>query len=1020
MILKLYIVDFELGGTLSLDNFQELVPAGKELEKGRVRFLTILSADMVGSTAALEDLDAEDAREILYKGVRLMTGAIRAAGGIIVSVQGDGVLAVFGSEIAREDDTERCCYAGLEILERFQTPIGVAGAAKTIGVRIGIHAGEVFLHRSFSDHGSWLDVTGYPVHVAAKIQQSTAANSVSISLDAMPLLKGPVTTAETRSVQMSGTNKPIGFCSVISITSGASDLAGDLQLVETPIVGREEHLDTIKRSLSASDGGLRRHLFEGVAGVGKTRLSAEVRKIAEGLDVQTVYIKGEHSSRNTSYSALIPMITSVLDLQLPVSREQLEKALMGTAIPREYLNGLQDVLNVSGLDRAYANERSSVRYAATMKAILSVLKYAASRAGKILILVEDVDQLDEFTLAALLEIETVFAHEPIVMVASSRPDDGKRMGMFGGVVEVLETLDSVSARKIVTNLLGEAAANRKIVDDIVAVAQGVPLMLRAYAQTYKSSVEGKSNTIPLDLRASTQLRLQRLSEPAKKLMDFLSVSPDGLEREVCEYLFEADAILDESLSELFASGLAKRGSERFLALQHALLGQASDAIMLKADKRAVHHELWQALQATATEPLPLDRLAHHADAAGDYDEALRYYWSACKREVQRSSLPAITEIFQKVSDVCRKVGEQADESYARFALLTFDSFQQRGLMSELSDRMNTVVGIARAHKSVLFECQALAHGAMVDWFHARHADAYEKASDAKSLAKSNKIEPIVAYAQYMMASAKQGAGEIKSAIALHAELIENIDRNPELLKSMGIRNTVFVSHSLAVWCMAQSGEFERAERVLSRAQLLAVDSNYPFGDVMLSAARGLLNQVQGKYADAAIAFEECVRLCRQETVSAMEARAVAGLAQCKTRLGDPSASLALIEDAYKRKIETICGKCCIVSLHIAHAEALVELQEPAAAMRAAEMAVDFAVDINEPTSEMLALLTRGDVVMSIGGAVELAHESYAAALTIASQRGFAPAKQFASAALSRMTDSQSGPIVNQIGFHDAV
>ena len=1003
-----------------MDNFQELDLAAKESETGRVRFLTILSADMVGSTAAVEDLDAEDAREILYKGVRLMTGAIRASGGTIVSVQGDGVLAVFGSDMAREDDTERCCRAGLEILERFRTPIGMSGAAKTIGVRIGIHAGEVLLHRSFSDHGSWLDVTGYPVHVAAKIQQSTIANSVSISLDALPLLKGPVTTTETRSVQMPGTNKSIGFCSVISITSGASDLAGDLQLVETPIFGREEQLDTITRSLSASDGGFRRHLFEGVAGVGKTRLCAEIRKIAEALDVQTVYIKGEHSSRNTSYSALIPMITSILGLQPPVSRGQLEQALTHAAIAHEYLNGLQDVLNIPGLEQAYARERSSVRYAAALKAILSLVEYAASRASKTLILVEDVDQLDEFTLAALLEIETVFARKPIVLVASSRPDGGKRMGMFKGVVEVLETLEPASARKIVTSLLGEANADRKIVDDIVAVAQGVPLTLRAYAQTFKSSVEGQSNTVPLDLKASTQLRLQRLSEPAKKLMDALSVSPGGLEREVCEYLFDADVTLDEAISELFVSGLAKRGSERFLSLQHALLGQASDAIMLKADKRKVHHRVWQALQATATEPLPLDRLAHHADAAGDYDEALKYYWSACKREVQRSSLPAITEIFQKASDVCKKVGERADESYARFALLTFDSFQQRGQMSELSDRMDTVVDIAHAHKSVLFECQALAHGAMVDWFYARHADAFEKASKAKSLAKSNQIEPIVAYAQYMMASAKQGTGEIKSAIALHTELIENINRNPVLLESVAIRNTVFVSHSLAVWCMAQSGEFERAERVLNRAQLLAVDSNYPFGDVMLSAARGLLNQVQGEYADAAIAFEECITLCQKEAVSAMEARAVAGLAQCKTRLGDPAAALALIEDAYKREIDTICGKCCNVSLHIAHAEALVRLGQPEAAIRVAEMAVDFAVHIEEPTSEMLALLTKGDVVSLAGGAIELAHESYMAALNIASQRGFAPAKGFASAALSRMTDSRSDPLLNQIGFHDAV
>ena len=61
-----------------------------------VRFATVLFADIVGSTRLISVLDPEDARDVLDSTITLIRNAIHDFDGMVVRVQGDGVMAVFG------------------------------------------------------------------------------------------------------------------------------------------------------------------------------------------------------------------------------------------------------------------------------------------------------------------------------------------------------------------------------------------------------------------------------------------------------------------------------------------------------------------------------------------------------------------------------------------------------------------------------------------------------------------------------------------------------------------------------------------------------------------------------------------------------------------------------------------------------------------------------------------------------------------------------------------------------------
>jgi len=108
------------------------------------RTVTILFSDIKGSTAMLEKLDPEDAKEIILGAFEFLIAPIYRYEGTLVQLMGDAILAFFGAPIAHEDDPERACRAALEITtesteyaKKLEREKGIEG----FNVRVGIHTG---------------------------------------------------------------------------------------------------------------------------------------------------------------------------------------------------------------------------------------------------------------------------------------------------------------------------------------------------------------------------------------------------------------------------------------------------------------------------------------------------------------------------------------------------------------------------------------------------------------------------------------------------------------------------------------------------------------------------------------------------------------------------------------------------------------------------------------------------------------------------------------------------------------
>src|SRR3954469_4778010 len=84
----------------------------------RRKVVTVLFADVVGSTALGERVDSETLRWAMERWFERMRDVIEAHGGIVEKYIGDAVMAVFGVPVTHEDDALRAVRAAAEMRDQ--------------------------------------------------------------------------------------------------------------------------------------------------------------------------------------------------------------------------------------------------------------------------------------------------------------------------------------------------------------------------------------------------------------------------------------------------------------------------------------------------------------------------------------------------------------------------------------------------------------------------------------------------------------------------------------------------------------------------------------------------------------------------------------------------------------------------------------------------------------------------------------------------------------------------------------
>src|SRR5438874_7691270 len=154
-------------------------PAGARKER---KFATALFADLVGSTALAEREDPEVVQSVVGRTFDRLAQEIGRYEGLLEKFMGDAILAVFGIPRAHEDDPERAVRAALEmqaILSELNRGFAAEGKP-TLGMRIGVEAGEILVDLERASGPRDRMLTGDAVNTAARLQSAAEPGEIVV------------------------------------------------------------------------------------------------------------------------------------------------------------------------------------------------------------------------------------------------------------------------------------------------------------------------------------------------------------------------------------------------------------------------------------------------------------------------------------------------------------------------------------------------------------------------------------------------------------------------------------------------------------------------------------------------------------------------------------------------------------------------------------------------------------------------------------------------------------------------
>src|SRR3954453_18716636 len=194
--------------------------------EGERKQVTVLFADLKGSMELLADRDPEDARRILDPVLERLMEAVHRYEGTVNQVMGDGIMALFGAQIAHEDHALRACYAARRMQEAVKEYAQEVQRTQglPLHIRVGLNSGEVVVRSIGSDLRMDYTAVGQTTHLAARMEQLAMPGSILLAPEALKLAEGYVQVRALGPVQVKGLSESIEVYELVGAGTARSRL----------------------------------------------------------------------------------------------------------------------------------------------------------------------------------------------------------------------------------------------------------------------------------------------------------------------------------------------------------------------------------------------------------------------------------------------------------------------------------------------------------------------------------------------------------------------------------------------------------------------------------------------------------------------------------------------------------------------------------------------------------------------------------------------------------------------------
>ncbi len=245
------------------------------------RWVTVLFGDLSDFTAWAEDLDPERVGVVTDRLLAELARAVADVGGHVDKLTGDGIMAVFGAPTAHEDDPERAVRAAAQMQTAVRRLVEEeSGGGRRLGLRVGLNTGEVLA--GVQAHMSYT-VVGDTVNTASRLADAASVGGVYAGRDTALATMPIASWRALAPLRLKGKREPVQAYELVGLRPPGSVRLGLGE--EAPFVGREAELGLlVGRLTSVRERGVPGSVVvTGDAGVGKTRLAAELSRLAAEL-----------------------------------------------------------------------------------------------------------------------------------------------------------------------------------------------------------------------------------------------------------------------------------------------------------------------------------------------------------------------------------------------------------------------------------------------------------------------------------------------------------------------------------------------------------------------------------------------------------------------------------------------------------------------------------------------------------------------------------------------------------------
>jgi class 3 adenylate cyclase len=688
----------------------ELAPA-PAVAVEELKVVTILFADITGSTALGERLDAEGLKEVMGAFFAAMRVEIEAEGGTVEKFIGDAVMAAFGVPRVHEDDPARALRAALRMRSRLKDLNELLDEryGVTLELRMGINTGSV-LAVVEPRPGEAL-ATGDAVNAAARLEQAAEPGQVLVAQRTAQAARH-FRFGAPRALELRGKAEPL---LAVALVNDQPITEGTLSGTRAPLVGRQRELELLTATYRRAVEEGRPHLVTlyGEAGVGKSRLVGELLAglQAGGPAPQVARGRCLAYGEGISYWPLAEVLKAhahALDTDsADYARDRVHAAAEATlrTAGADTPGEIATVLTASiGLAQADTQHGALELRAETQLAWRSFFSALAAKAPTVVV-VEDVQWADAAVLE-LLEDVADHAAGPLFLLCTARPEltakrptwGGGRRSFTGLAVEPLAPEETAR----LAELLLEPGTDADARAAIIARAEGNPFFLEEIVRA-RGDGPARAKGLPDTVQAALAARVDLLPPDEKRVLQTAAVVgrvfwPRAVAEIADLELATVGELLDRLQNrDLILSRLSSSMSgQRELIFKHALICEVAYESVPRRDRVRRHGAVADWIERTYAGRLAevLELIAHHRLAA---------HRLAPSQPLARAAFHALADAaegayaragFERALTLSREAAELAPspldrarvlETHGHAAFVTFDGSTAWASLREAAD-----------------------------------------------------------------------------------------------------------------------------------------------------------------------------------------------------------------------------------------------------------------------------------------------------------------------------------------------